>query len=233
MPLRAVGPWPAKPSTAGRSRCAGLNFSGEASLRRFARTGRRQQISVRLRVPDCIEDNTSYPRKVPSRQIQCLHATVSNVRQMAQVCRRIPAYSSTSQAREPAPRTKVCSSQKPFVSRTLGSMGTSPSIKSLRPLKRRQQVAAVCYRVGKSGIEFLLVQTRSGRWIFPKGGVEPGLTGSARSPPRLRLLKRPEFMAGSKKFRSRDIFVEHPTTLFPDQLSRSCPLLLTFAKWRV
>ena len=142
MPLRAVGPWPAKPSTAGRSRCAGLNFSGEASLRRFARTGRRQQISVRLRVPDCIEDNTSYPRKVPSRQIQCLHATVSNVRQMAQVCRRIPAYSSTSQAREPAPRTKVCSSQKPFVSRTLGSMGTSPSIKSLRPLKRRQQVAA-------------------------------------------------------------------------------------------
>lgn len=55
-------------------------------------------------------------------------------------------------------------------------MGTSPSIKSLRPLKRRQQVAAVCYRIGKNGIEFLLVQTRSGRWIFPKGGVEPGLT---------------------------------------------------------
>jgi 8-oxo-dGTP pyrophosphatase MutT (NUDIX family) len=55
-------------------------------------------------------------------------------------------------------------------------MGTTPSIKSLRPLKRRQQVAAVCYRIGKSGIEFLLVQTRSGRWIFPKGGVEPGLT---------------------------------------------------------
>jgi 8-oxo-dGTP pyrophosphatase MutT (NUDIX family) len=26
------------------------------------------------------------------------------------------------------------------------------------------------------GIEFLLVQTRGGRWIFPKGGVEPGLT---------------------------------------------------------
>lgn len=28
----------------------------------------------------------------------------------------------------------------------------------------------------KRGIEFLLVQTRGGRWIFPKGGVEPGLT---------------------------------------------------------
>ncbi|MBV9182567.1 MAG: NUDIX domain-containing protein [Acidobacteria bacterium] len=28
----------------------------------------------------------------------------------------------------------------------------------------------------KSGIEFLLVRTRKGRWIFPKGGLEPGLT---------------------------------------------------------
>jgi 8-oxo-dGTP pyrophosphatase MutT (NUDIX family) len=48
--------------------------------------------------------------------------------------------------------------------------------KSLTPLPRRQQVAAVCYRMGKRGIEFLLVQTLSGRWIFPKGGAEPGLT---------------------------------------------------------
>jgi len=40
----------------------------------------------------------------------------------------------------------------------------------------RQEVAAVCYRVGGRGIEFLLVQTRGGRWIFPKGGVERGLT---------------------------------------------------------
>lgn len=30
--------------------------------------------------------------------------------------------------------------------------------------------------MGKRDIEFLLVQTRSGRWIFPKGGVERGLT---------------------------------------------------------
>ena len=37
-------------------------------------------------------------------------------------------------------------------------------------------VAAVCYRIGSQGLEFLLVQTRGGRWIFPKGGVEPGLT---------------------------------------------------------
>ena len=40
----------------------------------------------------------------------------------------------------------------------------------------RQQVAAVCYRTGTRGIEFLLVRTRGGRWIFPKGGVEAGLT---------------------------------------------------------
>ncbi|MFI5090169.1 MAG: NUDIX domain-containing protein [Terriglobales bacterium] len=37
-------------------------------------------------------------------------------------------------------------------------------------------MAAVCYRVGGGGIEFLLVRTRSGRWTFPKGGLEPGLT---------------------------------------------------------
>jgi 8-oxo-dGTP pyrophosphatase MutT (NUDIX family) len=42
--------------------------------------------------------------------------------------------------------------------------------------KQRQQVAAVCYRVREQIIEFLLVQTRGGRWIFPKGGVEPGLS---------------------------------------------------------
>jgi 8-oxo-dGTP pyrophosphatase MutT (NUDIX family) len=40
----------------------------------------------------------------------------------------------------------------------------------------RQQVAAVCYHTGTRGIEFLLVRTRGGRWIFPKGGVEAGLT---------------------------------------------------------
>ena len=40
----------------------------------------------------------------------------------------------------------------------------------------REQVAAVCYRFGERGLEFLLVQTRGGRWTFPKGGAEPGLT---------------------------------------------------------
>jgi 8-oxo-dGTP pyrophosphatase MutT (NUDIX family) len=46
----------------------------------------------------------------------------------------------------------------------------------LRKLKQCEQVAAVCYRVRMGVIEFLLVQTGKGRWIFPKGSVEPGLT---------------------------------------------------------
>lgn len=40
----------------------------------------------------------------------------------------------------------------------------------------RKQVAAVCYRLQDGEIEFLLVRTSKGRWIFPKGGVEAGLT---------------------------------------------------------
>jgi len=46
----------------------------------------------------------------------------------------------------------------------------------LRQMRGRQQAAAVCYRIGNRGLEFLLVRTRSGRWTFPKGGIEPGLT---------------------------------------------------------
>lgn len=46
----------------------------------------------------------------------------------------------------------------------------------LRQMRRRDQVAAVCYRIRNRKIEFLLVQTRGGRWTFPKGGAEAGLT---------------------------------------------------------
>ena len=46
----------------------------------------------------------------------------------------------------------------------------------LRSLKGTTQVAAICYRVNKGNIEFLLVETRGGRWTFPKGSAEPGLT---------------------------------------------------------
>lgn len=65
-----------------------------------------------------------------------------------------------------------------------GGSGIDPSemnaaanlMPSSRLPEERQQVAAVCYRIVKRGPEFLLVQTRGGRWIFPKGGAEPGLT---------------------------------------------------------
>ena len=50
-------------------------------------------------------------------------------------------------------------------------------LSQLRKLRECDQVAAVCYRVRRGAIEFLLVQTRgSGRWTFPKGSAEPGLT---------------------------------------------------------
>src|SRR5258708_20323063 len=47
----------------------------------------------------------------------------------------------------------------------------------MRKLLNCEQVAAVCYRVRGGSIEFLLVRTRgSGRWTFPKGSAEAGLT---------------------------------------------------------
>jgi 8-oxo-dGTP pyrophosphatase MutT (NUDIX family) len=49
-------------------------------------------------------------------------------------------------------------------------------LSQLRRLRGCEQVAAVCYRVRRNGIEFLLVRTNSGHWTFPKGGAEPGLT---------------------------------------------------------
>lgn len=46
----------------------------------------------------------------------------------------------------------------------------------LRRMRGCEQVAAICYRMRGGSIEFLLVQTRGGRWTFPKGSAEPGLT---------------------------------------------------------
>ena len=56
------------------------------------------------------------------------------------------------------------------------SSGKFFHVSRLRGLRGCQQVAAVCYRVRGEDIEFLLVQTRGRRWIFPKGNAEPGLT---------------------------------------------------------
>ena len=56
------------------------------------------------------------------------------------------------------------------------SSGKSSSL-PLSP-SQLEQVAAVCYRVRGASVEFLLVRTRNGRWTFPKGGAESGLTHS-------------------------------------------------------
>lgn len=40
------------------------------------------------------------------------------------------------------------------------------------------QVAAVCYRVRGVAVEFLLVNTSAGKWTFPKGRIDPFLSGS-------------------------------------------------------
>ena len=40
----------------------------------------------------------------------------------------------------------------------------------------REEVAAVCFRILSTGVEFLLVRTRRGRWTFPKGGAQSALT---------------------------------------------------------
>lgn len=50
-------------------------------------------------------------------------------------------------------------------------------VSQLQKVRDCEQAAAVCYRLRRGAIEFLLVQTRgSGRWTFPKGSAEPGLT---------------------------------------------------------
>jgi len=40
------------------------------------------------------------------------------------------------------------------------------------------QAAAICYRQRTGSVEFLLVNTSSGKWTFPKGRIEPSLSAS-------------------------------------------------------
>jgi 8-oxo-dGTP pyrophosphatase MutT (NUDIX family) len=49
-------------------------------------------------------------------------------------------------------------------------------LSELRTLRGCEKVAAVCFRIRAGLIELLLVQTRGGRWTFPKGNAEPGLS---------------------------------------------------------
>jgi len=61
--------------------------------------------------------------------------------------------------------------------RTHQPLPKSVRLSQLGKMRECEQVAAVCYRIRRGAIEFLLIQTRgAGRWIFPKGSAEPGLT---------------------------------------------------------
>ena len=52
----------------------------------------------------------------------------------------------------------------------------------LSRLRRRalaaEQAAAICYRASRSSVEFLLVNTSSGKWTFPKGRINPGMSAA-------------------------------------------------------
>jgi 8-oxo-dGTP pyrophosphatase MutT (NUDIX family) len=52
-----------------------------------------------------------------------------------------------------------------------------PFALKIRP-EMAMQAAAVCFRARETAVEFLLVNTSSGKWTFPKGRIEPHLTGS-------------------------------------------------------
>ncbi len=66
----------------------------------------------------------------------------------------------------------------PAQARSVGVDGNTRVLRlsDLRAIRKCAKVAAVCFRIRAEIIEFLLVQTRGGRWTFPKGNAEPGLT---------------------------------------------------------
>src|SRR5271169_1849750 len=61
------------------------------------------------------------------------------------------------------------------VPRTTGGLRWPPEFRA-KSTGERIHVAAVCYRLKGDEPEFLLVRTRSGRWTFPKGGVDGDAT---------------------------------------------------------
>ena len=59
------------------------------------------------------------------------------------------------------------------------TMGRFPrTLKRELGMAQPPQVAAVCYRANGSSVEFLLVNTSSGKWTFPKGRLEAALSAS-------------------------------------------------------
>jgi 8-oxo-dGTP pyrophosphatase MutT (NUDIX family) len=66
---------------------------------------------------------------------------------------------------------------KSIYRRNSGTLRWLPDLHSIST-GERVHVAAVCYRLKNDEPEFLLVRTRSGRWTFPKGGVDGDATNA-------------------------------------------------------
>ena len=82
------------------------------------------------------------------------------------------------------------------------------------------QVAAVCYRLDGPSVEFLLVNTSSGKWTFPKGRLCPSLSPSESAAAKPG--KKRAFSAGLKRATSA-------TTLIPSAHWDTILLLAKFA----
>ena len=178
-------PSPEKPSTAGRSKSFALRISGAAGRLRFARTRRWPQISVPIQFLDCNEGTIDCPKKLlaidwTGKKILLLHYTSGKYeegcRWVSLVQMLLVQESSCALGRTNSfVHSELVSAPKLQLVRKRPNP-VLPLTQVLGPSRERDQVAAVCYRVRRLKIEFLLVRTRKGKWTFPKGGVVGGLT---------------------------------------------------------
>lgn len=186
-----------RPSTEDKSKCAARPTFAAAGFPPFARTYTLLPISVLAQSPDCNEGNTS-PKSfrggliAPARRYSVCNVPVHKyVERFARASVWTSQFIRQGQGKGNRPRGEsscalaigprlVHSAEmgdeglSSFTGRARARSDWSPA-KVLLP-SQLDQVAAVCYRIRGTEIEFLLVKTRKGRWTFPKGGSEPGLT---------------------------------------------------------
>lgn len=67
---------------------------------------------------------------------------------------------------------------QPSSARPIGRHVIKLVAKTARHTFQPAQVAAICYRIRRASIEFLLVNTSAGKWTFPKGRLDPKLSAS-------------------------------------------------------
>ncbi len=119
-------------------------------------------------------------------------------------------------------------------------MGVDRIRQFAQPSRHLEAAPTGCRRLlpssANAAFEFLLVQTRGGRWIFPKGGVEPGLTHAQSAAleafEEAGVHGRMEEIPFARYFRRKaDTAIAKKTGVrIPDRLSQSLPWVRTFAK---